>query len=130
MHQRLLEAARERVAAVEDCPVVPSEAPWSAPGACFGVATGNFGDDAGGLGVGVAEADDLDRIAAWFAREQGFAETRGILRDDGVGGAENVAGRPEVLLEAVHPRHGKIPFEPPYLTYTRPAPPIPPLVTR
>src|SRR5260370_35296707 len=100
MHQRLLEAARERVAAVEDCHVVPREAPWSPPGAYFGVATGNFGDDAGGLGVGVAEADDLDRIAAWFAREQGFAEPRGILRDAGGGGAENGPGRPTVPLRA------------------------------
>jgi hypothetical protein len=76
MHQRLLKAARECNAAVEDRHVVPREA--------FGAAAGDFRDNAGGLGIGVAEADDLDRIAAWFAREQRLAETRGVLRDDGI----------------------------------------------
>ena len=104
MHQRLLEAARERVAAVEDRHLVPGEA--------FGLAAADFRDNAGGLGIGVAEADDLDRIADRFAREQRFAETRGVLRDDGIGGAEDVAGRPEVLLEAVHRSIGKIACEP------------------
>jgi hypothetical protein len=64
--QRLLEAARECIAAVEDRLVVPREAPCSPPAACFGVAAGDFGDDPVGLGIAVAEADDLDRIAAWF----------------------------------------------------------------
>jgi hypothetical protein len=84
MHQRLLEAARERVAAVEDRHVVPREA--------FGAAASDFRDDAGGLSLRVAEADDLDRIAARFARKPRLAKARGILGDDGVGGAEDVAG--------------------------------------
>jgi hypothetical protein len=102
--------------------------PCSPPGACFGAAAGDFGDDAGGLGIGVAEADDLDRIAARFTREQGFAETRGILRDDGVGGAKDVAGRPEVLLEAEHHGIGKIACEPADVTDIGAAPPIDALV--
>ena len=54
-HQRLLEAARQGVAAVEDRDVVPA--------ATLGVPALDLGDDAERLGFGVAEADDLDRIA-------------------------------------------------------------------
>ncbi len=74
------------------------------------------------------EADNLDRIAAGFAREQRLAETRGILPDDGVGGAEDVAGGPEVLLETEHRSTGEIAREPADVADIGPPPSVDALV--
>ena len=50
------------------------------------------------------------------------------MRDDGVGGAEDVAGRPEVLLEEEHRSLGKIACEPADVTDFGAAPAIDALV--
>ena len=55
-HQRLLETARKCITAVEDRRIIPREP--------LCVAAGDFGDDATGLGLRIAKADDLDRVAA------------------------------------------------------------------
>jgi len=36
------------------------------------------------------EADDFDWIADWFGRAQALAEPFLVLRDDGIGGGEDV----------------------------------------
>ena len=46
------------------------------------------------------EADDLDAIAVRLAGEQRLAEARAVLRDDGIGGVEDVPGRAEILFQA------------------------------
>ena len=102
-HQRLLEAARELIAAVEHRHVVPGDA--------FGVTTLHLADDAGGFGVGVPEADHLDAIAVRLAGKQRLAEARTILRDHGIGGVEDVAGRAKILFQLDLCRARKVPRE-------------------
>ena len=99
MHQRLLEPARQGIAAIEDGDLVPGQA--------IGVAALDFGDDRRGFGVGVSEGQDFDRIAGGLASEQRLAEPSLILRDDGVGRGENMRGRAKVLLQPEQRRAGK-----------------------
>ena len=91
-HQGLLEAAREEVVAIEDGHLRPTGALALAGQQRLG--------EACRFRVSVTKAHELDGSPLPFPGEERLAETRLVLRDDGVGGGEDMAGRAEILLEA------------------------------
>ena len=91
-HECFFEPTAHEVVAIENCHFIEAGA--------FCVAKLNFNGDAGGLGGGVAEGDDLDRCAKLLSGEEGFFQALLIAGNNRIGGGEDMAGGAKVFLEA------------------------------
>ena len=119
-HQGFLEAAGEEVVAIENRHLGPTSA--------FALAGQQRLGEASGFGVAVTIAHDLDASPLPFPGEERFAEARLVLRDDRVGGREDMAGRAKVLLEPDVDGVGKVTTEPAYVRHISAAPAVDRLV--
>src|SRR5208282_714370 len=86
-----------------------------------------FGE-ACGFCVAVRIGHELDTSPLPFPGEERFAEARFVLRDDRIGGREDMAGRAKVLLEPDVDGVGKVTTEPAYVGHIRAAPAVDRLV--
>ena len=89
--QRILEAAREVVGAIEDGHAVPGDA--------LAVPPLDLGDDPLDLGFVIAKCENFDGLATGAGGAKGLAEAPAIMRDHRVGGVQDVTSRAEILLE-------------------------------